>query len=142
MCVDAAGIPITLQTASAQVSEYNTALPTVNSINVPDRPLHPRKLPEALVADRGHDAKWLRLALRKKGIKPQIPKRRKPGETEEPAYNTTIKDAYKNRYVVERTFSWLGWNRRLLVRYEYDDQNYEALIVIACIMICLRRVLQ
>lgn len=140
--MDANGLPVTLTTVSAQTSEYNTAIPTINSISIPDRPLHPKKRPYALVADKGHDAAWLREALRRKGIRPQIPKRRKLGETGEPVYNATMKDVYKRRYVVERTFSWLGWNRRLLVRYEYDDKNYEAFTIIACFMVCLRRVLQ
>lgn len=142
MCVDANGLPITLTTDSAQTSEYNTALPTIDGICVPDRPLHPKKRPDALVADKGHDADWLRDDLRRRGITPYIPKRRRRGETKEPVYNATIKPFYEKRYVVERTFSWLGWNRRLLVRYEHDDQNYEAFAIIACIMVCLRRVLQ
>lgn len=139
--MDGNGLPITLTTESAQKSEYNTALPTIDTICIPDRPLHPRTRPRELVADKGHDAAWLREALRARGIKPTIPKRRKPGQVEEPVYNQKIRPTYEKRYVVERTFAWLGFNRRLLVRYEHDDQNHEAFFIIACIMVCLRRVL-
>ena len=135
------GCPSPLQLRVPKPQKYNTAIPTIDGICVPDRPLHPRKRPDGLVADRGHDAKWLRDDLRARGIRPYIPKRRRQGETTEPSYNATIADIYKRRYVIERTFAWLGFNRRLLVRYEYDDQNYEAFFNIACIMICLRRVL-
>jgi transposase len=43
---------------------------------------------------------------------------------------------------VERTFAWLGNYRRLLVRYERSLVVYEGFFTIACIMICLRKLLK
>jgi transposase len=46
---------------------------------------------------------------------------------------------YKCRYKVERTFSWLGNNRRLVVRWDRDITAYNAFFHIACLIITLRR---
>jgi transposase len=135
---DRNGIPLTVQTESAQKSEFQLAMPTVNQIEVPIRPKHPKKNPDALCADRGYDSKAIRKALRKKGITPYIPKRRKPGKKEEPSYNKKIKHIYRFRGTVERTIAWMGWSRRLVVRWERLDVTYQAFINVACIMICLR----
>jgi putative transposase len=43
------------------------------------------------------------------------------------------------RWVVERTFAWLGKYRRLSKDYEYLPQTSETLILIAMIHIMLRR---
>jgi putative transposase len=43
------------------------------------------------------------------------------------------------RWVVERTFAWLGCFRRLAVDYEVLPKMSEAFIMISCIVICLKR---
>jgi len=74
VAVDGSGIPLTLLTAAANISEYTLALPTIDQISVAARPLHPHRRPELLVADKGYDASWLRAALSKRGIRHKIPK--------------------------------------------------------------------
>ena len=51
-------------------------------------------------------------------------------------------DEYKKRWWVERTFAWLGNFRRLVVRWERLAMMYEALCILACIIICLRELLK
>jgi len=46
---------------------------------------------------------------------------------------------YKRQYKVERTFSWLGNCRRLIVRYDRNITIYRAFFHIACLIITLRR---
>jgi transposase len=46
---------------------------------------------------------------------------------------------YKRRWTVERTFAWLGNNRRLVVRWDRDIVVYEAFFHVACLLITLRR---
>jgi len=138
---DRNGIPLTLLTQSARISEYKLAIPTLDQVSVEKRPRHPRKRPDALCADKGYDSNKIRETLRKRRIRPVIPKRRKKGEIQEPKYNKTIKHIYRFRGTVERTIAWLGWNRRLLIRWEKSDTIYQAFINLACIMICLKRVL-
>lgn len=45
----------------------------------------------------------------------------------------------KKRWVVERTFGWWNWYRRLSKDYERLPENSEAMIYIAMIRLMLRR---
>ena len=49
---------------------------------------------------------------------------------------------YRRRWIVERTFAWLGNYRRLTVRCDRSLTIYNAFFHIACFMIVLRRVLK
>lgn len=142
LAVDGTGIPLAFLTEAANISEFKLALPTIDQIAVESRPLHPRKRPDMIVADKGYDAQWLRTALSRRGIRHRIPKRRKRGMTEQPKYNERIKPYYRTRWIVERTIAWLMNYRRITVRWDRNPNNYEAFIEFACILICLRRVLR
>ncbi len=139
---DQNGLPLSGIIDSAQKAEVNLALETIDAVSVPIRPQHDKKRPEKLVADKAYDAKWLRDEIKRRSIQPSIPKRRKKGQSEEPKYNQTIKGDYRKRWIVERTFAWLGWSRRLLVRWERLAVVYQGFFTLACIMICLRKVLK
>lgn len=139
--VDGNGIPLSTLVESAQKSEVKLALETISGVSVEGRPLHPRKKANLLIADKGYDAQWLRNKLQERNIKSKIPRRRKQGEPDEPHYNQTIAQYYRTRWIVERTISWLSWYRRIITRWERKDEVYEAFLTIACIMICLKRVL-
>ena len=43
------------------------------------------------------------------------------------------------RWVVERTFAWFGWNRRLSRDYEYFTEYSESWVYLASIQLMLRR---
>jgi transposase len=43
------------------------------------------------------------------------------------------------RWVVERTFAWLNQFRRLRVRYEKRADIHTAFLLLACILICWKR---
>jgi transposase len=49
---------------------------------------------------------------------------------------------YRHRWIVERTFAWLGHFRRLVVRYERLLATYSGFFHLACAMLTLRRVLK
>lgn len=78
LITDEQGIPLTAFSESANKSEYSLAIKAIDSIEIPQRPGHPIRRPNKLIADRGYDAKWLRKEIRKRKITPVIPKRRKP----------------------------------------------------------------
>lgn len=118
LATDKQGIPLTTLLSSARDSEYNLIFPTLDTLSIEKRPGHPIKKPKILVCDRGYDAKWVRDELRKRGITPKIPKRRKKGKTDEPKYNERIRPFYKTRWIVERTFAWMGNYRRVLTRWD------------------------
>jgi transposase len=89
----------------------------------------PRRRPQALVGDRGYDSKTHRRELRARRITPRIAKR----ETEHGS------GLGKQRWVVERTISWLHQHHRLRLRYERRADIHEAFLSIACSLICLKQ---
>jgi transposase len=49
---------------------------------------------------------------------------------------------YRRRWIVERTFAWLGHFRRLVVRYERLITVYAGFFHLACALLTLRKVLK
>ncbi len=45
---------------------------------------------------------------------------------------------YKRRWKIERLFAWLQNFRRIVVRYEYHDENYLGFVQLGCLLILLR----
>jgi transposase len=84
--------------------------------------------PKVLFADRAYDSRGHRQALRERGIAPRIA-RRGAGHGS---------GLGKDRWVVERTISWLHANRRLDRRYDRRDDIHEAFLTIGCALICLQ----
>lgn len=142
VAIDGQGIPLTGIISSASTSEFNLIFPTLDTIAIEKRPLHPITKTNKLIADKGYDAEWVREGLRRRNITPYIPKRRKKGEVEEPKYNERIKPFYRIRWLVERTIAWIGNYRRVTTRYEHYAHIDNAFFQLACIMICLNWVLK
>jgi transposase len=88
----------------------------------------PRNKPKRLYADRGYDYDKHRRLLWKRGIKPLIARRGI-------AHGSGLG---KTRWVVERTFAWLHQFNRLRVGYERRADLHQALVELACSIICLR----
>ena len=90
---------------------------------------HPRKRPDALLGDKGYDSKQNRAELRKRGILPVVSRKGQPD----------IQGLGKLRYVVEQTFALLHQFKRLAVRWERRLDLHDALVPLACGLICWRR---
>jgi IS5 family transposase len=121
--------------ASAQQAEVKLAESTLASVRVPQPRGRPKTRPKEVVADKGYDSRALRQQWRKRGSHPCLPKRR----GKQPRRGRKAKvTGYRNRWMVERTFAWLGHFRRLVVRYEHLLEVYQAFFLLACILICLR----
>lgn len=86
----------------------------------------PQRRPKKLLADRAYWSHRYHRELRKRKIKPQIAKPRSPHGS----------GLGKERWVVERTISWLHQKRKLRIRYERRDDIHEALMSIGCSLIC------
>jgi putative ABC transport system substrate-binding protein len=43
------------------------------------------------------------------------------------------------RWLVERFFAWIQWQRRILVRWEYHAHNFLGFVQLACLIVLLRR---
>jgi transposase len=89
----------------------------------------PRQKPDAVVADRGYDHDKHRRLLWARGIKPVIARRGS-------AHGSGLG---RQRWVVERGFAHLHNFRRLRIRYERYPEIHAALLVLACSILCWRR---
>jgi transposase len=130
LVVDAHGIPLAVLVSAANVHDSKMMLATVDAIEHIRAKTRgrPRRRPHKLHADKGYDYRHLRLALRKRRIIPRIarcgvePKNR----------------LGRNRWVVERTLSWLNRFRRLKIRYEHRADIHLAFLQRGCALISLR----
>ena len=129
LLTDGQGIPISAFTTSAQDAEVNT-IETLIDVRVT------KKRPRQLLYDKAADADWLRDALERRGIEQITPhrnSRRKASRQDGRALRR-----YRHRWKIERTISWLQYQRRLLVRHERHAHLFEGFVHLACLMICLR----
>lgn len=70
------GMPLANCTTPANGSEREQVIPLLDKVKLKTlKPGRPRKRVKVLATDKGYDSKEKRAALRKRGIRPQIPKR-------------------------------------------------------------------
>ena len=120
-------------TTGGNIADITAAEDLVEAIPaVAGRRGRPRRRPDAILADKGYDSRRFREALQAKGIVAIIPKRGTKG----------IIGLGKIRWVVERTISWLHQYKRLAIRWEHHTELHNALISLACALICYRRLKQ
>lgn len=140
LLTDGQGMPLATSTTPANASEREQVLPLLDSIRIrTGKPGRPRARPKQLAADKGYDSKALRQALRKRGIRPELPKRVWKNRKQPPGRKLIKRVA---RFVVERCFSWFQRKfRRLVVRWERKPHIFNALVTLGAIMIWLERLL-
>jgi putative transposase len=80
-----------------------------------------------LSLDRGYDYESSRNEAASRGYEVHIPLPR--GQERRQPY---AEGSRHQRWVVERTHSWLNRSRRLLVRWEKKAENYLAMLQLAC----------
>ena len=120
------GLLIACRVEPADISDRKAAARLLGGL----RPLFPNI--RTVIADAGHQSRKLaHHLLRQDGWKLQIVKRRQ----------RAFKIAGLT-WIVERSFAWLGRNRRLSKDYEYSVQSSETLIEIAATRLILNRVAQ
>ena len=124
MLVDRRGVPLSIIT-EANKHDMKSAFPTIDSIVV-DRP----KVKQNICMDKGYDFPEIEYGVRR-GYVDNI---RHKGEV-------LKKNLYKaKRWVVERTTSWHNRFRKLLVRFEKKEENYQALVEFANCLIVYRAI--
>jgi len=136
---DGNGLPLANCTTAANGSERKQVIPLLNSVLVKtNSPGRPRKRVKVLAADKGYDSKDLRAALRKRGIRPQLPKRRRKTKRN---LGRPIKISVP-RFQQERCFAWFQRKyRRLVVRWERISACFNAFVSLATIHIWINRIL-
>jgi len=120
--------PLGAMVTSAQVAGVRLAKPVLEEVRASRCRRHPRKRPNALVADKAYDSSAFRHDLRGRGMRPCIPERR--GKRPRPGRKLDLTD-HRHRWLVERTFAWLGNFHRLLTRWEHHAHTYAAFLFIA-----------
>ncbi len=124
MIVCGNGLPLAATLTVANRHDVTQLLDLVDSI----APVGPygKFRPRVLLAGRAYDSRWHRAELRERGITPKIAKRGV-------GHGSSLG---KERWVVERTVSWLHNHRRLARRYDRRADIHEAFLTIGCALIC------
>jgi transposase len=126
---DGAGLPLAVHTTSASPHEVSLVKDTLLESFVDE-------FPERLIGDKAYDSDPLDEELEKAGIEMIAPHR---GNRKKPAtQDGRPLRRYRRRYKVERLFAWLQNFRRLVVRYEYHQENFLGFVHLGCILILLR----
>ena len=143
LVVDGTGLPLGLLVDSATPNEQTLLKATLATIRVPRARGRARQRPKVLAADKLFDNQALRRWLRQHGIQPQIPLIARPHrKTPKRGRPLQLGPVYHQRWKVERTFAWLKHCRRLQVRYERLLSTYHGFCLLACISLCLNRILK
>jgi len=123
--VDGTGLPLGNHLHSASPSEVKLVEAMLKAIRVGRRhgAGRPRQKPCRLIADRGYDSDPLREQLAARGIELIAPHRKNRRKL--PTQDGRALRRYKRRWIMERTFAWLGNFRRLVVRYERSLTVYQ-----------------
>jgi transposase len=124
---DGAGLPLAVCIESASPHETRLVEETLDSAFLD-------KDPERLIGDKAYDSDELDEELGQRGIELIAPNRKGRRKTQD---GRKLR-RYKRRWKVERLFAWLQNFRRLVVRYEYHGDNFEAFLHLGCAVILLR----
>jgi len=128
--VDRHGLPLSVSTHAANHHEVRLVQLCFDFYMIEAKP-------ENLIGDRAYDSDPLDEELRNDGIEmiaPHRSNRRKPDTQDRRRLSR-----YMRRWLVERFFAWIQWQRRLLVRWEYHPRNFLGFIQLACLIVLLRQ---
>ena len=133
--MDGRGIPLSLVVEAANVNDLSLLTRTLDC-QVPGRPKPGKgRRSQHLCLDRGYICQMTPIMAQRRGYHLHIPPKSK-------AQVQPKRRGWKNRrWVVERTAAWLNRFRKLLVRYEKKADNFDALLHLACALICFRQVI-
>lgn len=132
LLTDRRGAPLAVVVTAANTHDKTVALQTLDAIAV-DRPEKVTYRVHHLCLDKGYDYADVIAGARERdyilhGAKRGEPTALVPQERKHPA----------RRWVVERTAAWQNRFRRLLIRWEKTQANYEAMIQLASVLIIFR----
>lgn len=99
----------------------------------------PRKRPRKVCGDKGYSTPQARRALRRRRIKPIIPRRKDEIKRGEGGRDHFEQRAYRQRNTIERLIGWLKECRRLATRYEKLARNFLAMLLVGFAVRYLRR---
>ncbi|MBD2822639.1 IS5 family transposase, partial [Xenorhabdus sp. 42] len=138
LATDGKGFPLNIILTAGQAHESQSAIPLLDGVGIQRKNGFMKRRGKAVLADKGYSGGKLRSYLRKLSIKCVIPyKNNEKGNSD--GRTQFDKQAYRNRNVVERGFSFLKNNRRIATRYEKTARNYLSMVKLGCIRLFYRR---
>lgn len=99
----------------------------------------PKCRPQKLAGDKAYDMRFIRLYLRKRGIRAVIPEKRKPYGRKPGRPCALELNNYKRRSIIENCIGWLKHCRRVATRFEKLALNFLAIVQWAIIRFYLRK---
>jgi putative transposase len=129
--VDERGVPLSLIVTGANRHDVTPLDAVLDGRLI----LPPQNTEQNLCADKGYAGNPAPLIIEAHAYVPHVKKRGEEIEAKKivPGYRP-------RRWVVELAHSWFNRFRKLLVRYEKHTANYEALLHLACAIICWRKI--
>lgn len=129
--VDRHGLPLSVSTHAANHHEVTLVQLSFDFYMIEAKP-------ENLIGDKAYDSDQLDDDLREKGIEMIAPhrKNRKKRKTQD---GRRLR-RYQRRWMVERFFAWIQWQRRVLIRWEYYAENFFGFVQLACMQLLLKRI--
>ena len=129
LLTDRSGIPLAATLTGGNRNDVTQLLPLIDRVGpVRGRVGRPRQRADELVADRAYDHDTYRRALWARDVKPVIARR----QTDHGSGLGRL------RWVVERTFAWLHFFRRLRLRWERRPELHLAFLHLGCAVVCQR----
>jgi transposase len=128
--VDRHGLPLAVTTHAANHHEVTLVQLTFDFYMIEAKP-------DNLIGDRAYDSDKLDAQLRAEGVEmiwlhcsTRIKKKTQDGRRLR---------RYERRWIVERFFAWMQWQRRLLVRWEYYSSNFLGFVQLAALCILIKQ---
>jgi transposase len=130
LAVDAGGVPLAIKLTGANRHDVTQLIPLVDAIPaVRGKVGAPLRKPERVGGDRAYDSDPHRMTLSARAIATEIARR-----------NTAHGSGLGVfRWYVEQALALMHQFKRLRVRDDRDDTVHEAFMVIACAIMCWRR---
>lgn len=129
--VDRHGMPLAVSTHAANHHEVTLVQLTFDFYMIEAKP-------DILIGDKAYDSDRLDSELREQGIEMIAP--HKNNRVKRATQDGRRLRRYERRWIVERFFAWIQWQRRLLCRWEYYTQNFLGFVQLACINMLLKRI--
>ncbi|MCB9851882.1 MAG: IS5 family transposase [Phycisphaerales bacterium] len=131
--VDARGLPVAIDTATAQTHESQLVQQLFDFMLT-------EYMPPRVIGDKAYDSDRLDEQLAHQGVELIAPHRsnRKP---ENKTQDGRTLRRYRRRWKVERTIAWIQHFRRLCIRWEKSTTLFQGFLHLGCTILLLREVL-
>ena len=129
---DSNGLPVAICTESAGSHEIKLVTETIEQKFVKGKM-------EMLIGDKAYDSDDMDEYL-KKHYEMRLVAPHKRNRVKRKTQDGRCLRRYRNRWKIERMFSWFNHFRRILTRWENYQINFYGFVILACIIILIRHI--